>query len=62
LPSDVDEERLIDAALAQGVRLDGIADAYLGPRLGSRIIFGYGSIDEQRIAEGIATVASLPST
>jgi len=62
LPSDVDEERLIDAALAQGVRLDGIADAYLGPRSGSGIIFGYGSIDEQRIAEGIATVESLPST
>jgi GntR family transcriptional regulator/MocR family aminotransferase len=58
LPPDVDEESIIDAAAASGVRIRGLAPTYHDPsRAPGGLIFGYGLVTPSEIGEGVRLVA-----
>ncbi len=59
LPEAVDERRLVASAATHDIGLAGLATTCHRPSLGPGIVFGYGSIDEARIAPGIARLASV---
>jgi GntR family transcriptional regulator/MocR family aminotransferase len=61
LPADIDEAALVADADAQGIGLQGVAGAFAGPPPQGGLIFGYSSLDERRIDEGLSRLASLPT-
>ena len=61
LPHGVDEAVLTAQAAEQGVGLQGVAPAYADRPSEAGIIFGYGAIDERRIAVGLQRLSALPA-
>jgi GntR family transcriptional regulator/MocR family aminotransferase len=59
LPAGVDESALVAEALDQGIALTGVGAAFAAPTQRGGIIFGYSSLDERRIDEGLSRLASL---
>jgi GntR family transcriptional regulator/MocR family aminotransferase len=59
MPDDIEETRIVEAAAASGVGLQAVSPAYAAPPPHGGIVFGYGSIAEHRIEEGLARVAAL---
>jgi GntR family transcriptional regulator/MocR family aminotransferase len=59
LPRGVDDEALVRDASQLGVALQAVSPSYAHGHSHGGIVFGYGSIAEQRIAEGLVRVASL---
>lgn len=57
LPPDLDEESVIAAARARGVGIAGLRPHRMSPAGRDALIFGYSSIGERAIAEGVALVA-----
>ena len=58
LPSGMDEEVVIDAAMASGVKVRGLAPTYHDPsRAPGGLLFGYGVVTPSEIEEGIRIVA-----
>ncbi len=63
LPDGVDEASLIDAALARGVKMTGLAHTYhdAGKAQGGLII-GYGAVTPTEIHQGVQLVAEALAT
>jgi GntR family transcriptional regulator/MocR family aminotransferase len=61
LPDDVDEASLVNAATAAGIGLEGAANAADASSRGG-VIFGYGSIEEGVIDEGVRRLAAVIET
>jgi GntR family transcriptional regulator/MocR family aminotransferase len=59
MPDSIGEQRLVADAAAVGVALQAVSPAYAHPPEQGGIVFGYGSIAEQHIEEGLARVATL---
>jgi GntR family transcriptional regulator/MocR family aminotransferase len=59
LPAGIDDTVLVDAAAERGVTLQAVSGSYVQPHPHGGIVFGYGSIAEQRIDEGLARIATL---
>jgi GntR family transcriptional regulator/MocR family aminotransferase len=59
LPPGIDEAALVAEAHAHGVGLQGMASAFAGPPPRGGLIFGYSTLDERRIDEGLARLADL---
>lgn len=57
LPPDLDEAAVVAAAARRGVALRGVARYRLDPAGPGGLIFGYATLSERTIAEGIATLA-----
>jgi GntR family transcriptional regulator/MocR family aminotransferase len=58
LPEDVDEAALVAAATAAGIGLEGAASTIASSSRGG-VIFGYGSIDEGAVDEGVRRLAAV---
>jgi GntR family transcriptional regulator/MocR family aminotransferase len=61
LPDDVDEAVLVEAASAAGIGLEGAAHAAESSLRGG-VIFGYGSIEEGSVDEGVRRLAAVIET
>jgi GntR family transcriptional regulator/MocR family aminotransferase len=59
LPGSIDDQALVRDASEVGVALQAVSASYAGRPLRGGIVFGYGSIAEERIEEGLARVAAL---
>jgi GntR family transcriptional regulator/MocR family aminotransferase len=60
LPCGVDEADLIERAAATGVAVDGVSPYYAAGRDGpGGLLFGYGTLTEREIEEGIRRVAEV---
>jgi GntR family transcriptional regulator / MocR family aminotransferase len=59
LPREIDDAGLVDAAAERGVTLQAVSGSYMEPPPRGGIVFGYGSIAEQRIDEGLTRIAAL---
>jgi len=59
LPAGIDDTALVEAAAERGVTLQAVSGSYMQPHPHGGIVFGYGSIAEQRIDEGLARIAPL---
>jgi len=59
LPPDIDEAALVAEAASHGVGLQGVASAFAGTPPRGGLIFGYSTLDERRIDEGVARLAGL---
>lgn len=58
LPAGVDEAVVIDRAAAAGVAIDGVSPYYAAGRAGpGGLLFGYGTLTETEIDEGIRLIA-----
>ena len=58
LPPGMDEENVIDAAMASGVKVRGLAPTYHDPsQAPGGLLFGYGVVTPSEIEEGIRIVA-----
>ena len=58
LPDDVDEARIVAAAVAHGIAISGLTPRRIAPgRQG--LIFGYGAIVESRIEPGVAALTEI---
>lgn len=57
LPPDLTEEAVVAAALRRGVGVYGVAPYRLAARGPAGLIFGYASLSERAIAEGVALLA-----
>ena len=57
LPSDLDEKVLIEEAARRGVGLYGLAPSRVSRRGPGGLIFGYATLAERTIVEGIETLA-----
>jgi GntR family transcriptional regulator / MocR family aminotransferase len=57
LPDDVDEATVLAAAAEQGVAVAPVSDFQLTPTRRAGLIFGYSSLDERAITDGIARLA-----
>jgi GntR family transcriptional regulator/MocR family aminotransferase len=58
LPPDLDEATVVDAVARRGVRLHGVAPYLLSPGGDGGLIFGYATLNERVIAEGVAILAA----
>lgn len=58
LPHGADEAQVVDLAAEHDIGLYGVAASCLLPDARAGVIFGYGSIDEERIEPGIAALAA----
>jgi GntR family transcriptional regulator/MocR family aminotransferase len=56
LPPDLDEADVVQAALARGVGVYGVGPYRLSPGRGG-LLFGYASLNERAIAEGVGLLA-----
>jgi GntR family transcriptional regulator/MocR family aminotransferase len=59
LPGDLDETTLVDAAARRGVALHGLAPYRVSHAGRPGLIFGYATLDERTIEEGIAVLADV---
>jgi GntR family transcriptional regulator / MocR family aminotransferase len=59
LPSDLDEAALVDAAARRGVALYGLAPYRLSHDGRPGLIFGYATLDERAITEGVEILAEV---
>jgi GntR family transcriptional regulator/MocR family aminotransferase len=59
LPDAIDEAALVRSAAERGIGLWGLSASRIRPAGPGGIVFGYGSVDERRIAEGITRLATL---
>ena len=59
LPSGLDETTLVDAAARRGVALYGLAPYRLSHEGRAGLIFGYATLDERAIAEGVEVLAEV---
>jgi GntR family transcriptional regulator/MocR family aminotransferase len=57
LPPELDETALVDAARRRGIGVYGVAPYRLGSTSPGGLIFGYATLSERAIAEGIALLA-----
>jgi GntR family transcriptional regulator / MocR family aminotransferase len=57
LPDDLDEAAVIAAAAEQGVAVAPVSEFQLTPTRRAGLVFGYSSLDERAIADGIARLA-----
>ncbi len=57
LPPDLDEPSVVAAGLARGVGVHGVGDHRLGGPGRQGLIFGYASLSERAIAEGVGLLA-----
>lgn len=58
LPPYLDEAEVVAAAAAHGVRLHGVGQYRLGPGGRGGLIFGYATLSERAITEGVALLAA----
>src|SRR5213593_178749 len=61
LPREVDEETLVRSAAEAGVGLGGLAAERIAPGDRGAIVFGYGSVAESAINNGVRRLASVVS-
>jgi GntR family transcriptional regulator/MocR family aminotransferase len=59
LPDDLDETKLVQAAARRGVAVHGLAPYRLSHEGRPGLIFGYATLDERAIEEGVAVVADV---
>jgi GntR family transcriptional regulator/MocR family aminotransferase len=59
LPPRLDERAVVDAAYAAGVGVDGVSPYRIGSAGPGGLIFGYATVNEPAIAEGIDTLAHV---
>jgi len=57
LPDDLDETTVVAAAADQGVGVAPVSDFQLTPTRRAGLIFGYSSLDERAVTDGIARLA-----
>jgi GntR family transcriptional regulator/MocR family aminotransferase len=57
LPSDLDEDAVVEAAARRGVAVYGLAPYRISPTGRGGLIFGYATLDERTIIEGARTLA-----
>jgi GntR family transcriptional regulator/MocR family aminotransferase len=58
LPADISEARLVERVAARGVGIYGLAPYHETPGPGTEgLVFGYGTVSEAEIDEGIQVVA-----
>ncbi|MGH3476733.1 MAG: PLP-dependent aminotransferase family protein, partial [Nocardioidaceae bacterium] len=57
LPPDLDEKSVVSAAAARGVGVSGVGPYRLSHPGRDGLIFGYSSLNERTITEGIGLVA-----
>jgi GntR family transcriptional regulator/MocR family aminotransferase len=57
LPDDLDETTIIAAAADQGVAVAPVSEFQLSPTRRSGLVFGYSSLDERVVTDGIARLA-----
>src|SRR5690348_4357666 len=57
LPQDLDEATVIAAAAREGVAVAGVSPYRLSPAPPGGLIFGYSSLNERQIAEGVTRLA-----
>jgi GntR family transcriptional regulator/MocR family aminotransferase len=63
LPRGVDEDAVLDAAAAAGVKLTGLSHTYHDPsRAPAGLIFGYGQVAASAIEDGVRIVANAVAT
>ncbi len=58
LPGDLDEATLVDAAARRGVALYGLAPYRISHAGRPGLIFGYATLDERAIEDGVAVLAA----
>ena len=56
LPPDLTEAAVTDAALEPGLGVFGLAPCWVGKRGPDELVFGYGSLTEPTIVEGVDLV------
>jgi GntR family transcriptional regulator/MocR family aminotransferase len=61
LPPDLDETTVVDAAARRGLGIYGVAPYRISPRGRGGLIFGYATLNERVIAEGIGILADVVS-
>jgi GntR family transcriptional regulator/MocR family aminotransferase len=59
LPSDLDERSVVDAAARRGVAAYGLAPYRLADSGRAALLFGYATLSERTIVEGIETLAEV---
>ena len=57
LPSDLDEAAVVEAAARRGVGVHGVAPYRIGSHGPGGLIFGYATLNERLIAEGVGILA-----
>jgi GntR family transcriptional regulator/MocR family aminotransferase len=57
LPDDLDETTVVATAADQGVAVAPVSDFQLAPTRRAGLIFGYSSLDERAVTDGIARLA-----
>jgi GntR family transcriptional regulator/MocR family aminotransferase len=57
LPGDLDEQSVVDAAARRGVAVYGLAPYCLAGRGRAALLFGYGTLSERAIVEGVEALA-----
>ena len=57
LPSDLDEKAVVDAAARRGIAAYGLAQYRISSEGREGLIFGYATLSERTIVEGIETLA-----
>jgi GntR family transcriptional regulator / MocR family aminotransferase len=62
LPQDLDEATVIAAAAREGVAVAGVSPYRLSPAPRGGLIFGYSSLNERQIGEGVIRLARAIST
>jgi GntR family transcriptional regulator/MocR family aminotransferase len=63
LPPDLDEDAVVRSAGDAGLGLQGLAASRIRPqRQGGGIVFGYGSVTERAISEGVRKLAAVVRT
>jgi GntR family transcriptional regulator / MocR family aminotransferase len=59
LPADVDEAAVVELAAVSGVAVAGVAPYRVVPQGPGGLLFGYGTVTEARIAEGVRRIAAV---
>jgi GntR family transcriptional regulator/MocR family aminotransferase len=59
LPPDVDDRARLRRAAARGITASALSSCYAGPKARSGLVLGFGGSDERRLAEAVATLATV---
>ncbi|HYI21743.1 MAG TPA: PLP-dependent aminotransferase family protein [Candidatus Limnocylindrales bacterium] len=59
LPDGIDESALVERAAHAGIGLVGLSSTRVNPDGPGGLVFGYGSVDERQIKDGVARIAGI---
>ena len=59
LPPAVDDRALLRRAATRGITATALSSCYAGPRSRNGLVLGFGGSDQRRLAEAVATLATV---